>query len=261
MSTHKKQVFRQQHNKQTIEVWEENGLRWLAFGDKTVQTTIDLSDPGRLASASCQALLSALLFIPTPRRVLLLGTGGGSIARYLYHHCPTILGDAIEQSQTVAEVAKQFFEFPDDPEKWQLRIADAKEYIGNAERTYDLSILDISAGGSHTPAWITKPQFLSECRQCLSPGGALAINLIPEDEKSFITALWNIRQAFDQKTVCLSVPDHKNIVVIAFHGLPEFHTIDTLKQRTTELTMQWNLTFDAFLGRMAQENPAGSGIF
>jgi spermidine synthase len=261
MSTHNKQVFRQTQNGQVIEVWERDGLRWLTFGDDTIQTTIDLNNPEQLPSASCQALLSALMFIPTPHHVLLLGTGGGSIARYLYRRCPTIMGDAIEQSSSVAEVAKEYFEFPNDPEKWQLKVTDARTYISNPGHKYDLAILDISEGGNYTPHWITSQQFLSECRQNLSPGGALAINLIPEGKEAFMTALWNIRQSFDRKTICLSVPDHKNIVVIAFHGIPEFHVIDALEQRTTELKMRWNLEYDEFLERMIRENPAGSGIF
>jgi spermidine synthase len=260
MDIHSKCIHRQTQCKQTLEVWEDEKTRWLTFGTSTIQSTIDINDPGQLPSPSCQAMLSALLFIPEPRRVLLLGTGGGSIARYLAHRCPQIQGDAVEISPLVAEITRRFFEFPTPDQGWQLTINDARHFVKQLNHSYDLMVLDISEKDD-PPNWITEPEFLKDCQSRLSRRGALAINLIPKNANSFTQALWNIRQIFNRRAVCLSVPDHRNIVVIAFHGMPEFHNTTALKQRIAELTQKWDLTFQEFLDRMIQENPEGSGIF
>ena len=69
------------------------------------------------------------------------------------------------------------------------------------------------------------------------------------------------RQAFDQRTVCLDVPEHKNILVFAFNGSPKFVDATILDKRAPRLKQKWGLEFDEFLDRMKKANPAGSGIF
>jgi hypothetical protein len=61
--------------------------------------------------------------------------------------------------------------------------------------------------------------------------------------------------------VCLSVPEHKNILVFAFNGLPQYSNISILDQRVPTLIQQWELEFDQFLMRMKEVNPRGSGVF
>lgn len=243
-----------------LDVFEKGNLRWLSFGDNCIQSIIDLEDPGSLHSPVYRAMLAVLFFTPTPERVLLLGTGGGVLARYFHHRQTAIQGDAVEISGVIADIASQFFEFPGQEQGWRTVISDAQEYICQSKQYYDLIFLDIAEKGL-SPTWMFEPDFLEHCRKRLGDDGALVLNIIPKDAGFFSKALWNIRQAFDLYTVCLSVPEHTNVLVFAFNGIPQYSKISMLGQRVPELIQKWGLEFDQFLTRMKEINPRGSGVF
>lgn len=268
--SHKKhtRIHSQQDGALSIHVHEKDSLRWLVFDDAAEQSIIDLHHPQQLVSPAYQAMLAALLFVPTPATLLLLGLGGGAIARYLAHHAPACRGVAVELSPVVANIAQQFFDLPGAQQNWQLHITDARDYFNesncNEDNTdgdshFDYMVLDI-AEQTRTPSWLTEPSFLKLCRQRLSHHGVLAINLIPRNAEEFTRCLANIRSAFDTHTLCLSVPEHHNILVFAFNQRPEFNGIDQLHGRVPALTKYWALPFDQFLNQMLHDNPVGSGV-
>ena len=56
--------------------------------DKALQSVINLGKPQQLELANLEYLMSVLLFMPAPRRVLMLGTAAGSLLHFLQHHFP-----------------------------------------------------------------------------------------------------------------------------------------------------------------------------
>ena len=253
MTTKSTQIHTQQDGELCITVHDEGTKRWLDFGDGGIQSIIDRDQPQRLVSPLNQAMLAALLFTPAPAQLLLLGVGGGAIARYLSHRQSGCRGDAVELSPAIAEIAQQFFEFPEH--NWTLHLTDARDFAAenNVPRQhYDYIVLDI-AEQQHTPHWLTEASFLANCRRRLSKQGVLSINLLPKDAADFMQQLAVIRQVFDGRTLCLSVPEHRNILVFAFAQPPEFSDITQLQRRMDELTQRWELPFSDFLERMIQE--------
>lgn len=265
-------IHTQQDGDSRISVHDDGAKRWLAFsGDKgedgDMQSIIDRDHPQTLVSPVCQALLAGLLFTPEPRQFLLLGLGGGAIARYLSQRQPHCYGDVVERSAAVADIAQQFFEFPQ--ENWQIHLTDAQDFVSQAHNDlerqtephhYDYIVLDI-AEQQASPDWLTEPTFLNHCREQLSRQGVMSINLVPRDAADFLKLLSRIRLAFDGQTLCLSVPEYHNVLVLAFAERPEITDFHQLHQRATRLTQQGGLPFNDFLNRMTQENPIGSGIF
>lgn len=241
-------------------VYEQGQRRWLSFGDDGVQSIIDLVDTDVLISPVCRAMLAVLLFVPVPRRVLLLGAGGATLARYFQHRKAAIEGDCVEVSSAVVEIADKYFECPGESQGWHMIVADVREYIKQCQRHYDLVFLDIGDEGA-SPAWMFEPEFLGQCRGTLQDGGALVINIIQESAEKFASALWNIRQTFDLRTVCIPVPEHRNILVFAFNGSPQYSDLESLERRIPHLTEQWGLEFQRFFQRMKEVNPRNSGIF
>jgi spermidine synthase len=197
-----KSLFQKQTPAGLIEVWNENHLRWLSI-DAIEQSRINIDQPDLLASSVHRYFLAALLF-KTPERVLLGALGGGALARSLYYRKPEIQGDAIEIDETIVTLAKDYFYFP--AQQW------------NAQN-YDLMIIDISEG-ELTPAWLYGETMLLQLKQQLSKHGVMVMNLLVEDARSFVFAPTETRKVFQRQRLCLSVPDHKNIIVIAFKQRP-----------------------------------------
>ena len=76
----------------------------------------------------------------------------------------------------------------------------------------------------------------------------------------FSQQLQNIREAFERRTLCLSVPNHKNIIVFAFNQPASFHTIDELELRLRVAKDDWGIDFKTQLEQLRNDNPIGSGV-
>lgn len=235
-------------------VQQTGTLRELHFANGITQSLIDLEDPGRLPLAANRAMLAHLAFGQRPRKVLLAGCGGGAIARWFAARTPNIQGTAVELNPEVASLARRYFEFP---ARWQLRVADVRKHLGRRQNAYDFILVDIETAG-RTPDWVASPDFLQHCRNALTPAGVATFNLVAENRTGFATKLMAIRQAFDQRTLCLSIPKHDNVLVIAFRRRPQQQHVS---QHITARAAHWGLELNTLLKRMQRENPPGSGIF
>ncbi len=240
----------------TITVWEQENLRWIEFGDGLIQSAMDLDRPDYLPEAFSRAMLAGTMFQSNmPKKVLLAGTGGGATARYLANRFPDIEGDAVELSATVINLAKRYFDFPQH--HWTIHHADIRDYLQQCEQRYDIIVFDI-ADGQSVPIWLQDPDFLADCRRCLSSQGHISINLIAETGEHFKANLAAIRQAFDQQTVCLSLQEHRNIILFGFNH----QNVITAFDEDDLLTLQrrWQIEFKTFYQQMQQDNPKNSGF-
>ena len=254
MTDHKKLLFQENTAEGLLEVCSEGTLRCLHL-DTIEQTRIDISPPDQLASAVQRYFLASLLFIETPEKVLLGGLGGGALARYLHARKPEIQGEAVELNETIAALAEDYFYFP--KERWKITVDDIRHWHG---RNYDLMVVDI-AEGELTPAWLTSEEMLLQLKQQLSSQGVLVIDLLVDDARSFAQSLAGIRKVFERRTLCLGVPDHRNILVFAFNQQPTDCSIKELSARVKGLSETWGLEFSVFIEQLKNDNPESNGIF
>ena len=238
-----------------IRVWQQTNQRYLDFADGLLQSAIDLNNPGVLPLPLNRAMLAGLMFADI-KRVLLAGTGGGATARFLAQRAPQVQGEAVELSAKVADIAKQYFDFPAN---WPIHIETIQQFLAQPQAPFDLILVDIAAQ-QKTPQWLLNSHFLQQCRDHLTATGHVAINLLVDDDKGFLTAMRIIRQVFDKQTLCLSLENHRNIVVFAFNAPPAFLPPIAAK-RLLQLEQFWSIELGEFYQRMQKENPAGSGIF
>ncbi len=251
-------IYQHSDSDEGVTIWQQGSIRHLEFADGLVQSIIDMDNANDLVSPLSRAMLASLMMLEDPRRVLLVGAGGGAIARFLSRRGNGISGDALEISRLVADLAVQYFQFPTQLQGWRMIIQDARDYLKNCEDLYDLIIIDI-AEQSLTPAWVVDESNLLSLKNLLSPSGCLVTNLMFEDADSLIRLLLSIRQVFMQKTACLSVPEFSNVVVFACNqGVDP--TSFRLAQKLDGLERHWGLEFRTFWQRMQQENPPGSGL-
>ncbi len=240
-----------------INVWQYGDQRWLEFDDELIQTEISLARADHLPESFSRAMLAGVLFNPMPQRVLLAGAGGGSTARYFANRFPDVKGEAVELSAVIVDIAKRFFACPHTG-NWSLICDDIRQYVQQTTHYYDLIVLDIALG-QKTPEWLLEPSFLYKCKQVLTKQGHLAINLIVDDDEDFLTCLKKIRRVFNRRTVCLTLPEHSNILVYAFNA-PVIYSHEQRIQRMPVLSGEWSVEFEQFYQQMIKDNPQGSGI-
>jgi len=251
-------IFNQKNDEGEIRVWQQYDRRWLDFNDGLVQSEIILNSPELLPLPLNRAMLAGMMFVEQPKRVLLAGLGGGATARYFAACFPDIAGEAVEKSEVVANIARDYFDFPAD-EQWQIVREDIVDYVQDCPHKYDLIVIDIAIE-QNTPEWLLDRTFLQQCRSLLTENGHIALNLLVDDANAFLHSVSNIRAVFDRHVVCLSLPNYRNTIVMGFNNMPTFHP-DDVQTRLVDLESSWGLEFDEFYQQMKKDNPLGSGIF
>ncbi|PCI07695.1 MAG: hypothetical protein COB77_04015 [Gammaproteobacteria bacterium] len=246
-------LFQQKTSTGLIEVFQKDNQRWLTI-DAIEQSRIDIEQGEKLVTALHEAFLAVLLFTETPKKVLLAGLGGGALARYLHSIHPEITGVAVEKDGLIADLATRYFSFPE--KNWSIITDDIRHWH---DETYDFIVADI-AEDVLTPAWLTSNKMLLQFKQQLSSDGVLVINFLVTDAQSFSRELTTIREIFKRRTLCLSVPEHKNVVVIAFNNQPSYASKAQLNSRVMALTALWGFDFNVLLSQLLKDNPVGSGI-
>ena len=173
-------IHREKSLYRNIVVKEQYNRRCLVFtvkrGDRN-QTCMDLNDPKRLVFPYVRMTLGGLLVNPDPKRVLIIGLGGGSIPLTLAEMYPGALIDVVEIDQAVVTVAKKFFNFA-ETENLKVHVADARVFTKRAglkNKTYDLIILDAFTG-DYIPEHLMTQEYLEETRALLAKPGVLVAN-------------------------------------------------------------------------------------
>jgi spermidine synthase len=119
---------------------------------------------------------AAMLPAAPPRRGLILGLGGGTLARLLQArwHTPVALV-GVDDDPAVIETARSVGWLP--LPGLEVVIEDAFTYVGHcAERSFDYIALDLYRGERLARQELSKP-FLRRVHDLLEPSGRLAVNL------------------------------------------------------------------------------------
>lgn len=168
---------------QTITVADSATRRCLRFGpgaEALLQSCKLLARPDHLALDYTRAMVAALLlWQPEPRRVLLIGVGGGSIPAALASVRPDLSIDAVDIDEVVLRIARQYFGLVPGP-RLRLHVADGAAWIASARargETFDAVLLDAFDAEGVPPALFTDT-FLADVRGVLAPGGVFLANTL-----------------------------------------------------------------------------------
>jgi spermidine synthase len=163
-------------------VYEGDGERCMCFTLQCRigrQSCINLQDPRRFALNYTRLALGGMLFASEsrPRRVLIVGLGGGTIPTALREILPDAQIDVAEIDPAVTRVAKGYFGFRTDA-KMQVFEMDGRVYVKRAIRDgkkYDAILLD-AFDQEYIPEHLLTREFLAEVKSLLAPGGVLVGN-------------------------------------------------------------------------------------
>ncbi len=175
-------VFRTNSLYHRIYVYRSGSVVHLRFGRRSgiYQSSVDMSNLHRHVHEYTRLAMCGLLYNPDPRRILVLGLGGGVIPRTLRRHYPDALIDVAEIDPDVPPVAKRFFGFREDA-RLTVHINDGRMFIKRRLRRdgapkYDLIVLDAFTS-EYIPFHLMTREFLQEVRRVLADDGVVVANI------------------------------------------------------------------------------------
>ena len=135
----------------------------------------NLLDPDDLPLRYAQVMTIATIYPETPRKILMLGLGGGSISTYLGRFMPEALITTVEIDPGVISAAKTYFGLR-ETERIRYRAGDGRVFLTRSSELYDLILLDAYRGG-YVPFHLLTREFYALVKARLAPGGAAAFNV------------------------------------------------------------------------------------
>lgn len=136
-----------------------------------------LDEPKRLVFHYTRMQMSALLLNPRPRRILIIGEGGGTIPTALQQMRPDAEIDVVELDKAVDSVARAWFDFKPGP-KTRVHISDGRIFVkrmAGKRPNYDLVILD-AFEADYIPEHMLTREFLQEVKANMAPDGVIVAN-------------------------------------------------------------------------------------
>ena len=222
-----------------IRIRRDGDVRALTFvrdnGQEAVQSRINLSAPHTLVAPYARAMFASYLYQPHPRRVLIVGLGGGAMVRFLTHHEPQVHIDAVEIDPAVVRLADQYFGVRSGGNV-RVHTADAVMFVESTTDRYDLILMDAFLRPSSdtdttgVPTRLKTLAFLGRLKQALAPGGVVAFNV--NEHASMADDIAAVANAFGHVAV-YRCPPTDNKVVIAVEG--GMSTDDELRARVDAL--------------------------
>lgn len=237
----------------SVQISEEDGIRYLHLGSTTIQSGMRMSEPDELELAYTRSMMAFLLFLPEPRRVVSIGLGGGSVNKWLYRRFPQVEQVVVEVNAGVIAVARQYFHVPPDDARLQIKQGDGARWVAENPDTADVILVDGYDGEAHVKT-LASPDFYSAAAASLRGAGMLVVNLWGSD-RNFDEYLRRIETAFNGQVTCVPALQKGNIIALAFKSQPSRLGWDELNERARSLQARYGLEFVRFVEGMKRLNP------
>jgi len=136
-----------------------------------------LMDPQKLIFDYTQMMLTGLYLNPNPKRILIIGEGGGTIPTALQQMLPDAQIDLVEIDKSVDSVARQYFDFKPGS-KMRVTIEDGRVFVKRMipqKPNYDMVLLD-AFDADYIPEHMLTREFLQEVKSVMAPNGVIVAN-------------------------------------------------------------------------------------
>lgn len=235
-------------------VIDDGKSRFLYFNVRLMQSEMSLKAPNDLAIRYTQKMMAFLLFQPRPKRLVLIGLGGGSLIKFCYYRLPGTQLTAIELDPNVIAFRDTFLLPPDDT-RLQVLEADGAEFLENTEKGIDVLLVDAFDKTGFAPS-LANREFFENAYTKLAGNGVLVINLAGEKE-TYAGLIGEAMHVFDDQVIVISVPDDGNHVLYAFKERYFEPRWRWLHNYAKELRAKFGLDFPAFVQKMERSTKLG----
>ncbi len=159
----------------------ENGdivtMYFVVDGTYYIESRLDRGHPRSLDLDYTRTMMAGFMLQPQPKRLLMIGLGGGQISNYLFERIPGLEIDAVDIDPEVVRLARKYFGVPDDP-RYRTHAADGRLFVEQAPTTpgWDMIMLD-AFRGVFVPLHLKTHEYYQTLRKHLTPQGVVVANL------------------------------------------------------------------------------------
>lgn len=233
--------------KPSIAVSEARGLRTLHVGGEAIQSSMRLEDPYALALDYTRCMMAFLLFHPEPRRALMIGLGGGSLAKFFFKKLKSTKVKVVEVDERIVHAAREHFSLPKEVE---VEIGDGAEAL--TPECCDVLVVDAFEDELHVPR-LASAEFYDGAFLALDEPGALVVNFMDDDPKFDLT-LQRLERAFGGAVLVLPALYDPNIIAFALRGAEKSISWAELRARAASLEASLGLPFTRYVSRLRAMN-------
>ena len=236
--------------KPAIAVSDARGVRTLHVGGEAIQSAMRLDDPHALALDYTRCMMAFLLVHPEPREALMIGLGGGSLAKFFHRRLRSTKVRVVELDARVLAAARAHFALPPDDERLLVEIGDGAEAL--YPECCDLLVVDAFDDEVHVPRLASR-EFYDGAFLALTEPGALVVNFMNDDPKFDLT-LQRLERAFGGAVLAMPALYDPNLLVFAFRGAPPEMAWSTLRSRAERLEARYELPFTRYVSKLRAMN-------
>jgi spermidine synthase len=229
-------------------ILETQSERCLYFSQSSVQSVMSLDDPDALVTAYTRKMMAFLLFNPSPKRITMVGLGGGSLAKFCYRNLRQTQITVVEIDARVIALRDEFC-IPCDDERFRIVCDDAAHYISQPSDPVDVLLVDAFDPIGVAPT-LASSDFYVQAAQRLSQQGVLVMNFAGATSR-FRLHVDRIRAAFGS-TLLVPVLADDNLLLFAFRRRIPLPTTASYESRARRLQSRLTLEFPRYLRRICQ---------
>ena len=231
---------------------ELNGILSLQFDEWSIQSEMSIDDTDELVIPYTRVMMSFLLLAPSPKRVAMIGLGGGSVAKYCYRYLPDTEITAVEISPDVIALRNEFA-IPKDDARFSVLLGDGALWVVKTESRPDVLIVDgFDAAG--LPVQLCSQAFYDDCFAALADNGILVVN-IWKGYPRYDEYLLRLNISFGGNTVIMDAGDDLNHIVFAVKNGAFPPSAASIRHHANLLSQSHALNFQAKANRLIRALP------
>jgi spermidine synthase len=159
------------------------------------ESVVNLRDPDDLLIPYTRVVTTALAYPPEPKKILMIGLGGGIISSYLGRNMPDVTIDTVEIDPGVIAAAKQYFGLREN-KRVRYSAGDGRVALRRNKQTYDIILVDAFHGG-YVPFHLLTQEFYTLVKERLAPGGVAAFN-VHDGNKLYVSTIKTLASVFPE---------------------------------------------------------------
>lgn len=222
-------------------------MRTLHFDERFIQSAMRISDPVNLLLSYTRAMMGFLLFNPAPRHIIMIGLGGGSLAKYCFRNLPEARITVLELDRDIIALRNEFM-IPIDDARFRVIHTDALAYLATTSEKADIILHDGFDADGLAPA-LSTDAFYRLCFAALEPDGILVSNLWG-DAGDLARVMRRLHAVFDSKMWWSGASGGFNRIVFSAKSANVEAFRITLPKRAREHDSRGNLEFGKLVDRL-----------